>query len=84
MRKLIIKMAKHYLLTKKATIQSVSDKFGVAYSTANKYLNKTLKGIDIDLWQKVQNKKIANINRTHQNFSKSPKKRCFLSFLCKK
>lgn len=78
----IIKMAKYYIHAKKASIRSTAEKFGVAYSTANKYLNHSLKGIDINLWVKVQAKKAANIAKSRQNFVK-PVKKCFLSSIFK-
>ena len=69
---LVVKMAKAYLATKKATMDTVAEKFNVSSSTVGKYLNKILPAIDPDLWDKVQKKKEANIARSRQNFA--PKK----------
>ena len=72
MEKLVVKVAKAYLATKKATMKTVAEKFGVSESTVGKYLNKTLAEVDPELWVKVQEKKKANVARSHQNVA--PKK----------
>lgn len=67
MRKVIIKMAKAYIATKKATFVSVAKKFAISPTTVGKYLNIYLKEIDISLWEKVQEKKAINIARSQKN-----------------
>ena len=83
MKEKIIKMAKEYVSSKKATFTSVFANHSIAYSTGRHYLNVELKEIDPKLWEKVQKRKEENINRSLQNFVK-PKKKCLLKRLFKK
>lgn len=80
----IVKMAKQYIASKKATFESVGKKFDVSSSKVSKYLNNDLKSIDIVLWGKVQNKKAINIARSRQNFVKPTKGCCIFARLFKK
>ena len=83
LEKMVVKVAKEYLATKKATMSSVAEKFQISKTTVSKYLNNHLKNIDSDLWDKVQNKKSDNINRSRlnvipKNTKKVPVRKCRL------
>lgn len=74
--RLIVRMAKYYVGTKKATYKVLSEKFAVGQRTISKYFNNDLKTIDIDLWEKVQEKKQANIKRGQQTIVNFMEKKC--------
>ena len=83
LKKLIVKIANDYVRYKRSTYRSLAIKYGYGKTTIAAYLNDKLKEIDLDLYDKVQIKKLENIERTKILFAKMARKRKRKSFIKK-